>query len=176
MKKIIRSIAPFALVFALGITAYVFTQTRSNDNLAQRAGRDGRRGHGGPGGPGGRAGIHPRMFEQLGLSDEQNTQIKQLLDAGRTSAEESFAKIKTADEQNRALAEQDTFNEDQARQLIAAKKSVESEIELARLRTDNAVYNLLTAEQKAKFKELRTSRPQPPLDGAPRRNRPSDQN
>lgn len=106
-----------------------------------------------PGGAPG--GLHPRLLEQLNLSDAQKEQVRSLHESARTSAQQYFEQVRAADEQLRTITEAATFNEAQARQLLAAKSQAMTELEIIRLRTDSAVYNLLTAEQKASLEQLK---------------------
>jgi len=64
----------------------------------------------------------------------------------------------------KAIVEDPNFNEAAARQLIAKKTQLMTELNLIRLRTDNAIYNLLTADQKARFEQVKRERPKPPTE------------
>ena len=111
------------------------------------------------GGPHGRpGGLNPRVLEQLNLTDAQKTQIKTLMDASRTGGQQYFDQVRTADQSLRALVESGNFDETQARQLLTSKAAAQTELEFNRLKTDAAIYNLLTADQKAQLKTLKTER------------------
>ncbi|MBL8190600.1 MAG: Spy/CpxP family protein refolding chaperone [Acidobacteria bacterium] len=110
----------------------------------------GQRGPGGPGGPGG-----DRIFERLNLTDAQKQKIETLREQQHNESEPLHEQLQGLHEQMRAIVEAKTFDETAARALLAKEAQLETELKLIRIRTDNAVYNLLTAEQKAKLDELR---------------------
>lgn len=113
----------------------------------------------GAGVPPPRGAFHPRLLEQLNLTDGQKTQFRELHENARAASEQHFTALNNARTQLKAVVEGASFNEEQARQILAAKNQAETELEIIRLRTDSAVYNLLTAEQKAKLVELEQQRP-----------------
>ncbi len=64
------------------------------------------------------------------------------------------------------MIESGSFNEEKARQILTAKSSAMTELELIRLRTDAAIFSILTTDQKAQFARLKTERPpMPPRKG-----------
>lgn len=104
-------------------------------------------------------GFHPRLLEQLNLTDAQKTQTRELHDTARAASEQYFTALNNARTQLKSVVEAANFNEEQARQILAAKNAAETELEIIRLRTDSAIYNLLTVEQKAKLAEFEHQRP-----------------
>ncbi len=66
----------------------------------------------------------------------------------------------------RAAVEAKTFDEAAVRALIAKETQIMTELQVIRTRTENATYNLLTAEQKTKLTELH-SHHGPPRGGQP---------
>lgn len=151
MKRF-RYILP-ALIIAVAIGSLVIGFAQQG----KQSQADGRMERGGPPpppgfGPGG--GFHPRMLERLNLSEAQETEIRALHEQARTASEQYFEQMKTTHEQLKAIVQAGTFNEEQARQLLADKAKVSTELEIIRLRTDSAIYNKLTAEQKASLAQL----------------------
>ena len=156
MKNFFKIFMPLALVIIAGILTMTFAQTGKDVRPAQ----DGGRGFGRPPGPpmmGG--GLNPGLLRQLNLSDQQKEQIKTLMENNRTASQANFDKIRTFQEQLKAATENGTFNEDQVRQILTARSQVSIELELGRLRTDAAVINLLTPEQKTQLQQLKQNAP-----------------
>ena len=108
----------------------------------------------GQGGPGGPRGEDP-MFRELNLTDAQKQQIKTLREKARTDSEAYHDQLEASRDQMRALVEASAFDEAAVRALLAKEAQAETELKQIRIRTDNAIYNVLTAEQKAKLEELR---------------------
>lgn len=159
MKSYIKVFAPFMLAVLIGSLTFAFAQTKDGGRSF-----DGKRP---PRGEGfGRGGLPPHVFEKLDLTDAQKQQIETLQTSSRDSGKEYFEKVRTADEQLRTMIESGSFNEESARQIIIAKASAQTELELIRLRTDAAIFGILTVEQKAQLAQLKEDRPPfPPGDG-----------
>ncbi len=104
--------------------------------------------HGGRGGPG-------MLFAHLDLSDTQKEQLKALREKARTEAQAYAEQLKPIRESLRTAVEAKTFDEAAVRALIAKEAQIMTELNVIRTRTENAAYNLLTAEQKTKLAELR---------------------
>ena len=132
-----------------------------------------RPGHGpghGPGGPGGHGDLLRHFARELSLTDAQQAQVKQLMDAFH--------------EKNKALHEQvfksgggpfeglsENFDEAAVRAAAQSRAAAHVELEVAHARLMSQVYALLTTEQKAKLAELKQKfeqhrQQQPPGDGA----------
>ncbi|MBI1763758.1 MAG: Spy/CpxP family protein refolding chaperone [Acidobacteria bacterium] len=126
-------------------------------------------GHGpgerGPGGPpppdGGRMRLH-----FLDLSDAQKAQVKTIQDTEDAQAEAYFDKLREAHEALEAATAKGQFNEAQVRALAAAIAQSEIELTVIRARKDAAIYQVLTAEQRAKLDQFHAEheahRPPPP--------------
>lgn len=97
------------------------------------------------------------MFRMLELSSDQKNQIKQLHDAEREAAKPIHEQLKTIHEQLRTATTDGAFNESAARLLLAQAQQPELELEVLRLKTRTAIYNLLTPAQKAKLAELQAA-------------------
>lgn len=117
----------------------------------------GQRGPGGPGGPRG----EERMFERLNLTGEQKQKIETLREKQHDDAEQFHQQMQGMGEQMRAIVESCNFDEAAARALLAKEAQIEAELKLLRIRTDNAILNLLTAEQRTKLDELRRNQRRP---------------
>lgn len=105
--------------------------------------------------------FNPRVLEQLNLSDEQKEQIHRTLENAHQTAEQFHEQMRAVHEQLKTIVESANFNEAQARQLLAKKAQAETELDIIRLRTDNAIFNLLTVDQKARFEQIKRERPEP---------------
>lgn len=172
MKGYIKVFTPFMLAIMIGSLTLAFAQTKDGGR-----GFDGKRppraGGEGFGPPPMRGGLPPHVLEKLNLTDAQKQQIEAFRTNSRDAGKEFFEKVRTADEQLRTMIESENFSEENARQILAAKASAQTELELVRLRTDAAVFGILTAEQKAQLAQMKKDRPPfPPGDGG---NRPEKQ-
>lgn len=164
MKNNVKIFIPFLLAVIIGSLTFVFAQPQSNGSGNTRPARG--EGFGPPHGGGFRGGLPPHVLEQLNLTDAQKQQIQTLEANAREASQGYFDKVRAADEQLRALVESGSFNEEQARQILSAKAQATTELELVRLRTDAAIFNLLTTEQKAQLAQLKANHPpMPPPDG-----------
>jgi Spy/CpxP family protein refolding chaperone len=156
MKSYVKVFAPFMLAILVGSLTLVFAQTKDGGR-----GFDGKRpprGEGfGP--PPMNGGLPPHVFEKLNLTSTQKEQIETLHTNSRDAGKEYFEKVRTSDEQLRTMVEDGNFNEESARQIISAKTSAQTELELIRLRTDAAIFGILTAEQKAQLAQMKEERP-----------------
>lgn len=157
MKSNTKIFLPLLLAIVVGSLTFIFAQT-DNQTKGQFPGKEGKGfRHGGPGGRG--AGIPPFVLDKLNLTDVQKQQIQTLQEAARTASKENFDKIKTFDDQLKTMIDGETFNEEQARQILAGKAAIMTEVEIARIKTDIAVRNVLTAEQKTQLETLKQQRP-----------------
>ena len=158
MKNYLKTFVPMILAIVLGSLTFVFAQTKD-------AGGDIRPPRGERGAHPPMGGIPPFVLEKLNLTDEQKTQIKTIEDATRAAARDNFDKMRAYDEQMRTLVDSGNFDEAQARQILNGKAQIQTELELARIKTDMAIKNVLTAEQKTQFEQLKQQRPPMPPDG-----------
>lgn len=126
-----------------------------------------RGGQGGPGqgGPGG-GNMEDRFARLLSLTDAQKTQIKNLREQAQTASKPYFEQIKPITEQMQKLIEAPAFDEAAARTLAAKMAQVQTEIHIIQAKTEAAIYQLLTPEQRAKLAELRKAM-QDGQDGPP---------
>ncbi len=116
-------------------------------------------GRGGPG-RGGPGGIE-QALSQLHLTSAQAEQVKALLDSRREAEAQYQEELGQYAEQMRALIEAGTFDEDAVRALALKEAAVTVELRIIGARTESAIYQLLTAEQK---QELARLKPRPTSD------------
>lgn len=153
MKNYIKIFVPFTLAILLGSLTFAFAQT--SQPTAGKAGFDG--GRGGRG-----MGLHPRMLEQLNLTDAQKEQIETIQTAAREASKANFDKNRADDEQLRTMVESGAFDEMQTRAILNHKAQAMVENDITRLRSEAAIFKILTAEQKAQLEQLKQQRPEPP--------------
>ncbi|MCL1125929.1 Spy/CpxP family protein refolding chaperone [Shewanella surugensis] len=96
------------------------------------------------------------MLHNLDLTDSQKAQVKSLVEASKAAKKDS----RSSDADRQAMKEQiytlisaPTFDAAKAKQLIASKQDKREEGVVNMLRLQNEVYQVLTPEQKVKFKE-----------------------
>lgn len=116
-------------------------------------------GRGGPGmrGPGGPMGFAPG-FRQLELSDDQQAQMKAIADSHRDEFKAAGIKVRTTRDGMRALLEGDSINESAIRAKSAEVASAEADVMILNAKVRQESMQVLTSEQLAKLKELRTGR------------------
>jgi protein CpxP len=131
---------------------------------------------GSQGGPGGPIGMGAPGFggpglplRELNLTDEQKTRIRAIQETAREDGQVVREQLKQFGEQRRAIVNADVFNAEAARDLATREASFGIDLAVKRMETENAIYNVLTAEQKAKLAELRNNRP---AGGPPQGRRP----
>lgn len=115
------------------------------------------RGPGGPQGPGG----EERLFRELNLTDAQKEQIKTLREKQHTDAETYHEQLRQTREQMRAAIESATFDEAAVRALAVKEGQAVTELSVIGARTEAAIYQVLTAEQRAKLATMREQRRPP---------------
>ncbi len=132
-------------------------------------GPGGQRGPGGPppgrpGGPGGPGGGMPLRF--LDLTDAQKEQVKAIHEAERARIEPALKQMEEAHKALDAATAKGQFNESQVRAIAATIAQAQTELTVSRARQEAAVYQVLTAEQRAKLDKFREEhqreRPGPP--------------
>jgi Spy/CpxP family protein refolding chaperone len=109
-----------------------------------------------PHGPGfGMGGEHMLGFfaERLNLTDAQHAQIKAILQKEQPALKPLFQQSHQIDLQLRQYAE-GTYDEAKVRALATQKSQVEAELSVQRTRIHNELFQVLTAEQQTKLKEM----------------------
>lgn len=108
-------------------------------------------------------------LRELNLTEEQKTQIKTIQDQAREDGMAVRDQLRLFAEQRRAIVNANTFNAEAARDLATREASFNIDLNVKRMETENAVYNVLTAEQKVKLAELIKNRQ---AGGPPQGRRP----
>lgn len=167
MKRYIKIFAPIGLAILIGSLTFVFGQTKTTKKSQFIQDEKQEFGNVPPPpfgfGPGG---LNPRDLDRLSLTDEQKTQIHALEENARANSKVYFEKMQVIEEKIKDTTEGESFDETAARQLLKTRADIEIELEIIRLKTDSAIYNLLTAEQIAKLGLLKEQRPEfPPRTG-----------
>lgn len=166
MQSYLKIFVPFWLAILFGSVTFVFGQTKNDTNGQFPKGNEREFGRVPP--PFGFApsGLNPRALEQINLTDEQKTQIRQLQENARSASAVYFEKLQVVQEKIKDTTEGESFDESAARKFLKTRGEIQMEIEIIRLKTDSAIFNLLTAEQIARLDLLKQERPEfPPRDG-----------
>lgn len=99
-------------------------------------------------------GMH-RMFEGLELTDAQKAEIKKLFAEQRAASRDerpSKEERQARRTELQALITAANFDEAQAKAFLNSQEERRQAMMIDRLKMQNQIYNLLTAEQQAKFK------------------------
>ena len=140
MKKITIGLLMTALV-ALG-TVFAFGQ-QSGDNNGKRM-----RGHHGKHGA-------FKMMKQLDLTDAQKEQMKAIRQAGRESTKSLRESLKANRQQLEQITANGQFNEAQVQAIAAQQSGIMAQLLVEKTRVKSQIYQILTAEQKAKVEEMK---------------------
>jgi Spy/CpxP family protein refolding chaperone len=95
--------------------------------------------------------------DYLNLSDAQQAQMKAVLQKERPALKPLFQQSRQIDLQLRQYAE-GIYDEAKVRALATQKAQVEVELTVQKTRIHNELFQLLTADQQAKMKELQARR------------------
>lgn len=143
MKKYTIAILAFA-VLAIGV-GFAFAQKRDGGNSGGR----GERHFGAP----------PFALEkiagELGLSDEQRAQIKQIIETEKTKIQSLMETARTTHDQLKDLGTNGVFNEEQVNRLASQQAETTRRLIVEKERTKAAVFAVLTPEQRTKAAELK---------------------
>jgi protein CpxP len=130
----------------LGIIAIIVLVAGGIFVLAQKAEKGGF-GHHGRGGE--------MMFRALNLTDEQKTQVKQIMEASKSKVEPIREQLKTNREKLEAATANGAFDEAQVTAIANEQAGLASQLIVERERAKSQVFALLTDEQKAKAGEMK---------------------
>lgn len=152
-----------AAVILTGVSAGVYAHAQDqNTNQTSRPFMGGPGRHGGPGrfgGPGGGSmGLLPMLPRMLDLTDAQRDQIKNIAQSHQDEWKALADRARAAHEGLRAAITADTVDEGLIRAKSAEVAAVDAELNVARARAHAEVAQVLTADQKAKLKELQSRR------------------
>ena len=161
----------FGQGLSFGLMAFAIVTTIVVGASAQWGPRGAMGGPGGPGGPGGGPGFGgPGLpLRELNLSDEQKSKIKAILESAQDDSQSVRDQLRQFADQRAVIVNADSFNAEAARVLATREASFNIDLGVRRMETENAIYNVLTAEQKTKLTELRNNRPAggPPMGRRP---------
>ena len=115
---------------------------------------------GGPGVDGMRGGAGPE-FRFLDLTDDQRAQLRKIREARQSEFKAAGEKLRAAREGMRALMEADSINESAIRSKSQEVAAAEAEMAILNAKVRAESLQILTSEQQAKLKELRTNRQGP---------------
>jgi Spy/CpxP family protein refolding chaperone len=155
VKRLALTLGAGLIAVGVGAGVYLHAQDQNTNPPPFRGGRMGRGGPGGRfGGPGGPMGMLPRLGPQLGLTDAQRDQIKGIADAHKDEwkalADRGRAAHMALDEAITA----DAVNDALIRQKSADASAVDADVAIARAHEHAEVFQILTADQKAKVKSM----------------------
>jgi len=100
-------------------------------------------------------GMLPMLGRDLNLTDAQRDQVKAIAQSHKTEWQGLFDREQTAREALMAAVTGDTVNDALVRQKSAELAAVEADAAVARAHAFAEVAQILTADQKAKLKEMR---------------------
>lgn len=135
MKKIIFAIVA---ILALSIGSILV--------FAQRGG----------GNRGGRGGfLFGRMAKELNLTEEQKTQIKQIMDAEKEKVQPIFEALKENRQKMEELTADGSFDEAKVKALAGEQGTLSSQLIVEKERTKSQIFQILTEEQRQKAKQMK---------------------
>ena len=151
-------------LIALGVGAGAYVHAQDQNTSPQPPPFRGRgmgpggpgRGPGGPGGPGGPIGMLPMLGPQIGLTDAQQDQIKAIADSHRAEWKALVDRERASRDAVNDAVNADTVDDGIIRQKSAEAAFVDADMAVARAHARAEVFQMLTAEQKAKVKETQT--------------------
>jgi periplasmic protein CpxP/Spy len=96
-----------------------------------------------------------KMFEQLNLSADQETQIKSIMEQAKTSNQGLREQVKTAREQLKTVMASSDASDDAIRQAHQQVQTLGQQVGEQRFETMLKIRSVLTPAQRTKFAELR---------------------
>jgi Spy/CpxP family protein refolding chaperone len=115
-------------------------------------------GSGGFGGHGHRGFGAMAGLQQLGLSPDQQQQVKSVMQSHRADFQALMDRSRQARDAHEAAIQQVPVNEDLIRQTATAVASAEADMAVLRAKVHEQVFSLLTPDQQTKSKQLQASR------------------
>jgi periplasmic protein CpxP/Spy len=98
-----------------------------------------------------------RIAKELGLSDEQKAQGKQVLDDSKTRIEPLMEAMKAGHESAKDLGKDGTFDEKAVNALATQQSETMKQIIIEKEKTKAALFAILTPEQRKKAEELKAN-------------------
>ena len=102
-----------------------------------------------------------QLAMDLDLTTEQPEQVKALVEAEQSASKAYMEKMCEADESIKAIIESGSFEEDAVRELASGASAAMVEMRVISAKTEAAIYQLLTAEQRTTLAKLRKPRRAP---------------
>ena len=147
MRKRVLAISGIA-VLIIGAAIFATAQAGLRFNHFQQHGRGERR-HG-PGSPE----MMEHMARALGLSEEQKTQIKALMDGIQATEEARHQKMEELHKQLEAVTANGQFDETKVREIANQQAQIHADQIVEHERMKSKVFSLLTPEQRVKAEEM----------------------
>jgi periplasmic protein CpxP/Spy len=161
MKRLTLGLGAGLVALTVGAGAFAHAQDQDRPGRPGGPGRADRfGGPGGPGlgGPGGPMGMLPMLGRAIDLTDAQKDQVKAIADSHKEDWNALAERARTAHGAVQAAVTADTVNEALIRQKSAEAAAVDADMAVARARAHAEVFQILTADQKAKLKTLQGRR------------------
>jgi len=176
MKRLGVTLATHVLAVGLGAGVYA-----AQDQNTRGPGRPFMEQRGGPGGPGPMAGrggpmgpmgllgpLPPRIAEQLGLSDAQKDQIRNIMESHRVEVRALMDRANAAREALEAAITSTTFDETTIRVRSAESAAIEADMAVMRARIRAEVVQILTPAQQTQLGQLQSQMQQRQRQGGGR--------
>ena len=96
-----------------------------------------------------------KIADELGLSEAQRTQIKQIMEAEKAKIQPLMETARQTHEQLKDLGTDGAFNEEQVTQLANRQAETTRQLIVEKERTKAAIFAVLTPEQRTKAAELK---------------------
>jgi Spy/CpxP family protein refolding chaperone len=96
-----------------------------------------------------------KIADELGLSEEQRAQIKQITENEKTKIQALAETARAAHEQLKDLGTNGVFNEEQVNQIAAQQAETTRRLIVEKERTKAAIFAVLTPEQRTKAVEMK---------------------
>lgn len=94
-----------------------------------------------------------RVFEGLNLTEEQKDKIQDLIKDGSEDQKDAFKDGMKYNQKLRELSASDDYSKDKAEDIAKDGAKVLTKAAVDRAEVDNKIFNVLTPEQKTKYKE-----------------------
>ncbi|HZQ67528.1 MAG TPA: Spy/CpxP family protein refolding chaperone [Terriglobales bacterium] len=94
------------------------------------------------------------MTDYLGLSSDQQSQVKQIMDKEKSSMKPLFSQMQQGHQAMRQLIESGAFDEAKAREIATQQSQNLVEMEVQKARMFSEIYQVLTPDQRTKAKQF----------------------
>jgi Spy/CpxP family protein refolding chaperone len=96
-----------------------------------------------------------RMATELGLTDQQKTQIKQILENEKPKVQPLRDQLRNEHQQMAALTKDGAFDEAQVRNIANQQAQTQANLIVERQRVKSEIYQLLTPDQRTKADQMK---------------------